>query len=185
MPNYRRAFVAGGTFFFTLVTARRAAILCTPIARAILRQSITEARARRPFAIDAFVLLPDHLHAIWTLPHGDHDFSTRWADVKANFTRRWLKNDCPESSVTKNQKRQGRRGVWQPRFIEHTIRDDDDMELHMDYVHFNPVKHGLVQRPVDWPWSSLHRYIKMGWYTADWGCSGTGGEQRVNADLLE
>ena len=170
MPNYRRAYVPGGTFFFTVVTARRARFLCEPSARQLLRSCLRQARQRRSFTIEAAVLLPDHLHMIWTLPNGDTDFSTRWADIKGNFTRHWLRLGGREQDITKSQAGERRRGVWQRRFMEHCIRDEDDLIAHVEYIHYNPVKHGLVARPCDWPWSSFHRYVKVGVYAHDWGC---------------
>jgi putative transposase len=110
------------------------------------------------------VLLPDHLHAIWALPEGDANFSRRWAWLKREFTRRWL-----EAASDSGQTYQRRRTVWQPRFWEHTIRDERDFANHLDYVHYNPVKHGHVARPHDWEHSSFHRFVKFGWYDPDWG----------------
>lgn len=186
MPNFRRAKVAGGTFFFTLVTARRSPILCEPFAASLLRQCFRDARLRRPFRIDAIVVLPDHMHTMWTLPQGDSDFSRRWSDFKANFTRRWLRAGGSERAVSSDQQRQGRRGVWQPRFMEHTIRDEEDFHAHLDYIHFNPVKHGLVQRPIDWKLSSIHRYARMAWYARDWGCAGeVASVSSIDAELIE
>jgi len=123
---------------------------------------------------------------MWTLPQGDLDYSTRWAAIKANFTRRWLTAGGLEVGVTQSQMRKRERGVWQPRFMEHTIRDEEDLGNHIDYIHWNPVKHGYVTRPIDWPWSSLHRFVRDGILPADWGC--VPGEEyggSVDADLLE
>lgn len=147
MPQYRRNFLPGGTFFFTVVTAGRQPILTTEPARRILRCCIETERHRRPFGIVAFVLLPDHLHAIWTLPPGDADFSSRWKHIKGAFTHGWLEQGGRERCVRPGQVAESRRGVWQPRFFEHTIRDDDDLIAHVMYVHYSPVKHGLVARP--------------------------------------
>lgn len=163
MPNYRRARVAGATCFFTVVTARRCRILATPRAVRALRESIASARRLQPFSIDAWVVLPDHMHAIWTLPAGDDDYSTRWGRIKAGFTKRC---GLLHQSVLK-----GHAGLWQPRFWEHVIRDDADWKAHMDYLHYNPVKHGLVERVADWPYSSFRRCVERGWYAADWGAS--------------
>lgn len=120
---------------------------------------------------DATVLLPDHLHAIWTLPAGDTDYSKRWAWVKKEFTKRWLESGRPEQAVTAGRSRDGRRGVWQPKFWEHTIRDAKDLERHVEYIHYNPVKHGLVRCPHAWPWSSLSRWVGANLYPVDWACS--------------
>ena len=110
---------------------------------------------------------------MWALPGNDTDYSTRWRHIKGAFTHEWLKEGGEERWVRPGQDREGRRGVWQPRFFEHTIRDEDDFEKHLDYIHYNPVKHGLVALPSDWPWSSLHRWIRDGGYPADWGCGPT------------
>jgi putative transposase len=109
------------------------------------------------------------LHAIWTLPSGDDDFSTRWKAIKDEFTDAWLQSGGGEAPVTRSQKRRGHRGIWQRRFWEHLIRDEDDLQAHCDYVHYNPVKHGYVQKPVDWAHSSIHRFIAKGYCSADWG----------------
>ena len=159
----------GGTFFFTVVTAGRARFLCDPLPRSLLGDCIRRARERRPFHVQAIVLMPDHLHTIWTLPIDDADFSTRWADIKGNFTRRWLHDGGREQATTPDQQRQGRRGVWPSRFMEHMIRDDDDFIAHVEYIHYNPVKHGIVSRACDWRWSSFHRYVKAGHYDLNWG----------------
>ena len=188
MPNFRRAYIPGGTYFFTVVTAHRAPILCKPEARILLRRCLKDARERRPFHIQAIVLLPDHLHSIWTLPLDDADFSTRWADIKANFTRQWLRGGHNEQSTTSDQRHQGRRGAWQPRFMEHVIRDEQDFIAHVEYIHYNPVRHGLAERPRDWPWSSFHRYVRSGYYDINWGTNVraiTSSMKRVNKKIME
>ncbi len=171
MPNYRRNFVPGGSYFFTLVADRRAPILCSDLARQALRQVLILARHRWPFQIDAIVLLPDHLHTIWTLPPDDARFPLRWAWIKKEFTKRWLLAGGPEQPRTEGRRRDGRRGVLQPKYWEHTLRDDHDFERHMDYIHFNPVRHGLVRCPREWPYSSFHRWVKCHVYPEDWACS--------------
>ena len=169
MTSWRRAFIPGGTYFFTLVTERRAPILTTPLGRSLLREVTLECRRNRPFEIVAVVVLPDHLHAIWRLPDGDADYSTRWAWLKKEFTKRWLAEGGPEQEISASRRNNRRRGVWQRRFWEHLIRDERDFERHIDYIHFNPVKHGQVARPLDWPWSSFHRFVRRGLYPSDWG----------------
>jgi putative transposase len=170
VPNYRRAFRPGGTFFFTLVTAARAPVFSKPMARTLLHDAIEAVRKDRPFEIDAIVLLPDHLHALWTLPAGDADFSTRWASMKARFTRAWLASGGTEQAISDGRARKGGRGVWQERFWEHVIRDADDLNRHLDYIHYNPVKHGLAACPHQWAWSSFGRWVANGGYIADWQC---------------
>ena len=168
MSKYRRSR-EGGVYFFTLVTHRRARILTTDLARRCLREAIAAVRTELPFEITAFVLLPDHLHAVWTLPHGDADYSTRWQRIKSEFTKAWLEGGGAVQRVSASRKMKGERGVWQRRFFEHTCRDEADLKRCVDYVHVNPLKHGLVERVRDWPWSSFHRYVREGEYTLDWG----------------
>ena len=169
--RYRRVRIDGGTYFFTVVTDRRAPILCTPSSRKFLREAIQACQAEYPFEMSAVVLLPEHLHALWVLPSGDCDFSKRWAIIKRTFTESYLANGGREQRVTKGRQRQGRRGVWQPRFWEHMIRDETDYERHFDYIHYNPVKHGHVTRPQDWKWSTFHRWVGEGVYPIDWACA--------------
>lgn len=170
MTNWRRAQVPGGTFFFTLVTEDRAPILTTPRARSLLREVTLECRRQWPFEIEAVVLMPDHLHAVWRLPEGDSDYSKRWGWLKKEFTKRWLAGGGTERPVSSSRRGNRRHGVWQRRFWEHVIRDERDLGRHLDYVHYNPVKHGLVERAIDWPWTSFHRFVHEGRYPPDWGC---------------
>jgi len=136
----------------------------------MLRASIQTVREDRPFDIRALVLLPDHLHTICTLPQGEEDYSIRWSAIKAEFTRDWLASGGWEGRVSAGQRQEGRRGVWQPRFMEHTIRDEGDFEAHFNYIHYNPVKHGHVDTPMKWPWSTFHRYVRLGVYPPNWAC---------------
>jgi putative transposase len=174
MPNYRRYFVQGATYFFTVVTESRAPILVSGIARKALRGAIRSCSQELPFQIKAIVLIPEHLHAIWTLPSDDADYSKRWGIIKKTFTNAYLESGGLEQSVTAGKKRQRRRGVWQPRFWEHMIRDETDFDRHFDYVHYNPVKHGHVTCVKDWPFSSFHRWVRSGVYPPDWGCAADG-----------
>ena len=187
MPDYRRYFVPGGTFFFTLVTARRAPLFQRAAARMLLGQAMRDQQQDRPFE-NAIVLLPDHLHVIWNLPPGDSSYPTRWSAIKSQFTRDWLAAGGVEQPLFPGQAREGRRGVWQARYMEHTIRDEEDLTAHVDYIHYNPVKHGLARCPKDWPWSSFSRYVASGDYPVDWGCSRHAPPAsllRVDAALLE
>ena len=170
VPNFRRAIVPGGTFFFTVVTQGRAPFLCDEPARRILRTAFRECRRRWPFQIDAIVLLPDHVHAIWNLPPNDSAYSKRWAWIKKEFTKAWLAQGGAQQPITDGRRRDSRRGVFQPKFWEHTIRNERDFERHVDYIHYNPVKHKLAKRPRDWPYSSFHRSVRLGLYPIDWGC---------------
>ncbi|MBI5443623.1 MAG: transposase [Deltaproteobacteria bacterium] len=173
MPNYRRANTAGATYFFTVVTYGRQRWLCEKEARDALRGAIREVRATRPFQIRAFVLLPDHLHCLWTLPEGDADLSTRWRLVKSGTTRRLTEGGLAAAlelhPASASRKRSGECTLWQRRFWEHQIRDERDYSSHCDYVHYNPVRHGLVRAPQDWPNSTFHRYVEQGIYSGDWG----------------
>ncbi|BAZ92717.1 transposase [Thiohalobacter thiocyanaticus] len=166
MTQYRRHYVAGGTYFFTVTLADRSSRLLTEQI-ALLRRAVRETRLEHPFNIDAIVILPDHLHAIWTLPVGDADFSVRWRKIKARFSRRLPKL----AAVSRSGRQKGERGVWQRRFWEHAIRNPLDLRNHIDYIHYNPVKHGHCRRVSDWPYSSFHRYCASGVYPRDWsGC---------------
>jgi putative transposase len=169
MPTYIRAKAPGGTFFFTVVTHRRRKILTRPESREILRVVLAEVRREHPFAIDAWVLLPDHLHCLWTLPEGDNDFSRRWGLIKARFSQKARSWFHQEGWMTDSRERHRESAIWQRRFWEHQIRDEDDLQKHFDYIHWNPVKHGLVSRAGDWPYSTFHRYLAQGWYSPDWG----------------
>ena len=171
MPNYRRAYVRGGTFFFTLVTNRCARFLCDVPARPLLGSVLRRCDLKWPVGGAAIVLLPNHLHVIWSLPRGDSGFSKRWAWIKREFTKQWLRLGRMEEAVSDGRRMERRRGVWQPRFWEHAIRDEEDFQRHFDYVHYNPVKHGLVRCPHAWPWSSFHHWASARVYPNDWGCS--------------
>jgi putative transposase len=162
MVQYRRNFVPGGTYFFTVTLADRTS---SALVRHVdtLRMAFRITRHERPFTIDAIVILPDHLHAIWTLPSGDADFSGRWRRIKAYFTHRLV-----AAGVRVKRLRSGEYALWQRRFWEHTIRNDIDFESHVNYVHFNPIKHKLVRRVCDWPYSSFHLYVRRGLLSADW-----------------
>lgn len=171
MSRYRRSLLAGGTYFFTVVTYRRQTILCDDMMRSALRSAIESVRSTRPFTIDAWVLLPDHLHCIWTLPEGDADFSTRWMMIKRKVSLICATEYRRSDLLTASKQKHRESTIWQRRFWEHQIRDDDDFARHMDYLHFNPVKHGLASNVMDWPYSSFHRLIEQGRYTKDWGTS--------------
>jgi putative transposase len=163
MTGYRRNFIPGGCFFFTVNLADRRLLLLTEHVDA-LRSAFRETRQRHPFTFNAAVVLPDHLHAVWTLPDGDRDFATRWRLIKSTFSR----NLAGGEPVSASRAAKSERGIWQRRYWEHTIRNEDDFARHIDYVHINPVKHGLVTRVRDWPHSSFHRMVKLGIYAEDW-----------------
>jgi len=168
MSEYLRAYVPGGTFFFTVVTERRAALFSRPTARCLLGSVLRRCLLRWPARVAAIVLLPDHLHTIWTLPGGDANFSARWGWIKKEFTKDWLALGGREQPRPGSRRRERRRGVWQRRFWEHTIRDEQDWEAHFHYIHYNPVKHGVANSPREWQWSSFHRWVRVGVYPPDW-----------------
>jgi putative transposase len=174
MPEYRRLFVPAGTIFFTVVTHNRRPFLIDELARDCLHHAIDTVRMRRPFTIDAIVLLPDHLHTIWTLPDGDQAYPVRWKRIKEHFTTLYLKRGGKEGLRSLSRLKRQERGIWQRRYWDHVIRNEDDLERHFDYIHYNPVKHGLVSCPRDWPWSSFHRWVKQGAYDPQWGCVSNG-----------
>jgi putative transposase len=170
MSDYRRARDAGACYFFTLVTEQRQPLLTQPRLREALRLAIVQVRQRYPFAIRGWVLLPDHLHCLWQMPEGDADFGRRWSMIKRLTSQAFPSEDAV--SLSRHLRRES--GLWQRRFWEHHIRDDEDCRRHLDYLHWNPVRHGLVERVTDWPWSSYHRLVREGVYPADWG--GAGGD---------
>jgi len=169
MPDYRRAKFKGGIYFFTLITHHRRPFLTTELARATLRTAWKETQNHHPFQVIALCLLPDHLHCIWRLPENDDDFSTRWQSIKARFTKKYLAAGGTEGTRNDSRKRTGEAAVWQRRFWEHLIEEESDYARHFHYIHYNPVKHGYVSKPVFWQWSTIHRYIRKGIYTANWG----------------
>ncbi|WP_296949114.1 transposase [uncultured Massilia sp.] len=166
MSRFRRAN-HGNTFFFTVVSYHRRPILCDAVIRTALREAIQSVRRIQPFAIDGWVLLPDHLHCIWTLPPDDTDFSQRWLQIKHRVS--YTCGDLYRVRGSDAAVRRGESTIWQRRFWEHQIRSEADMQCHMDYIHFNPVKHGHVAMAAEWPYSTFWRYAKAGIYAADWG----------------
>ncbi|MGH8427056.1 MAG: REP-associated tyrosine transposase [Gammaproteobacteria bacterium] len=175
--RYRRAMVDGGTYFFTVNLEDRSSALLIEYVDD-LREAVRTVKRAHPFDIVAWVVLPDHLHAVWTLPRDDPDFSVRWSLIKAGFSRTLARGE----PITASRRSKRERGIWQRRFWEHLIRDELDLEQHVDYVHINPVKHGYASRAREWRHSSIHRYIERGWLTEDWACEpdgfGSAGERR-------
>ncbi len=166
MRRYIRAPKLGGaSYFFTLTLAERHDN--DRLIRHVdaLRQAFAQVQARHPFTIEAIAILPDHLHALWRMPEGDGDYVLRWRLIKAAFSRQAPRGE----PVSNSRVAKGERGIWQRRYWEHQIRDEQDWAQHVDYIHYNPVKHGLVARPVDWPYSSLHRFVRAGRLPDDWG----------------
>ena len=163
MSMYRRNYMAGGTYFFTVNLLDRKKTLLVDYVDC-LRESVAMIKRKRPFHIDAWVVLPDHMHAVWTLPESDADYSGRWREIKKAFNRYIPANEL----LSQARRKQGERGIWQRRFWEHTIKSEADYRHHIDYVHVNPLKHGLVNRVKDWPYSSFHRYVQRGLYDENW-----------------
>jgi len=163
VTNYRRNFVSGGSYFFTVNLAeRRLRLLVDRVD--LLREAFRYVRRRHPFEIEAIVVLPDHLHAIWTLPENDSDYALRWRLIKSAFSRSLPKGE----RISPSRAGKSERGVWQRRYWEHTLRDEDDFARHTDYIHYNPVKHGYVRRVRDWRHSSFRRMVRLGVYPPDW-----------------
>ncbi len=163
MPSYIRAYVPGGTYFFTVALLERQRHLLTDHIEN-LRMSFRQVKTKRPFKIEAIVIMPDHLHCLWTLPEYDLDYSTRWRLIKTAFA----KSIAPGESLSARRQKKHERGIWQRRFLEHSIRDQSDFEAHLDYIHYNPVKHGVVKRVADWPYSSFHQFVQAGFYPLEW-----------------
>ncbi len=184
MPNYRRTFLAGGTFFFTLVTQGRRRLFADATARRDLGEAIRAVQAEQPFEMKAVVLLPEHLHCIWTLPDEDDDYSSRWARIKRLFVESWGAAGGDEAAISRARLRRHECGIWQKRFWEHRIRNDRDMIRHVNYIHYNPVKHGLVRCPHAWAHSSFQRWVTEGYYKKDWLCD-CSNPQAVPPELLD
>ncbi len=159
MSNYRRAKSEGATYFFTVVTRDRKPWFAKEANIKVLREAFQITMNERAFILEAAVILPDHLHCIWQLPENDSDFSGRWREIKKRTSR--------QLNTRINDR--GERPVWQRRFWEHQIRNEHDWRNHMDYIHYNPVKHQLVDQVSDWPWSSFHQAVAKGWYAKNWG----------------
>ncbi len=164
MTAYRRPKQKGASYFFTVNCAKRRGNSLLVDNIDTLRQIFRRVKQTHPFGIDAIVILPEHLHCIWTLPQGDADFAVRWTLIKAGFSRQIP----PGERCSKSRLKRGERGIWQRRYWEHLIRDERDYRKHVDYIHWNPVKHGWVTRARDWPHSSFHAYVRRGTITVDW-----------------
>ncbi|MRR29543.1 transposase [bacterium] len=155
MPNYRRVYIPGGTYFFTVRTYDHKQFLTSELARTSLRTAFDQTKAHYPFEILAISLLPDHIHTIWTLPEGDSDFSIRWRFLKATFSRCYKAGGGIEYDVSRSRRRRREVGYWERRFWEHVITDEEDLHRIMEYIYLNPVKHGYVNDPEDWDWTRI------------------------------
>jgi putative transposase len=169
MPEYRRAYIKGSTFFFTVVTYKRFPIFREEPAINLLRQCFQTTMRTHPFRMDAIVVLPDHLHTIWTLPENDSDFSIRWKRIKGTFSRNY--NGHSNKIISESMCRKNEKGIWQRRFWEHAVRDQADFNRLCDYIHYNPVKHGFSSSPLEWKYSSFRKQVETGQYPKDWGQS--------------
>lgn len=166
LMRYRRIFVKGGTYFFTVVTYGREKLFLDASNIELFNKSVDYVCKRHPFTLVAQVILPDHIHAIWELPEDDADYPTRWYLIKSDFTRNYTREYGRHHMKMRESK--GERKVWQRRYWEHAIEDDEDLDNHIDYIHFNPVHHGLIWRPADWEYSTFQHYVQEGRYDPDW-----------------
>jgi len=164
MRTYQRLRIDGGCYFFTVNLAQREGNLLILHIES-LREAFRQTRQDHPFDINAIVILPEHLHCIWQLPEADSDYSTRWRLIKSRFSMAMPKTE----RISNSRIGKGERGIWQRRYWEHAIRDERDLQNHVDYIHYNPVKHGLVSQVNDWPYSSFHQWVKRGHYQENWG----------------
>lgn len=178
MPNYIRAKFERGYYFFTVVTYRRIKLFRNELARRCLREAIEKTQSRRPFEIVAFCLLFDHLHCVWKLPQGDSDFSIRWSSIKGIFSREYMR--AKQNHVPLSRADKGELCIWQKRFWEHQIRNERDLQKHVDYIHYNPVKHGLSESVEDWPWSTYQKFLKDGLYVKNNNFEDVAGEDKSN-----
>jgi putative transposase len=181
MSQYRRSLTQGATYFFTVNTYQRRPLLTHPEVRYALRQAIEMVRVTMPFTIEAWVLLPDHLHAIWTLPQDDAAFGKRWGIIKSHVSKKCASLIDTQTPRSASRIKRRETDFWQRRFWEHQLRDDCDYERHVDYIHFNPVKHGLVNRVSEWEHSTFHQYVKRELYPHTWGAD----PGRIGYDVLD
>jgi putative transposase len=168
VSTYRRHYVEGGSYFFTVVSYKRQPVLTEEPVRVALREAIKEVRETLPFRVEAWVLLPDHLHCIWTLPKCDSNYSLRWARIKQGVSKRRANSTNP-NLLSASRRKRGESSLWQRRFWEHQLRDEEDFAKHMNYIHYNPVKHGYAKSPKDYPYSTFHQCVKEGLYEITWG----------------
>ncbi len=170
MPNYRRIYIPGSTVFLTWVTYQRAPLFKHSENVTRFRQAVRQTRTEAPFEIVAAAILPDHVHFIWTLPDGDSNYSRRVGRIKTLFTRALRGKYTQSGNISQSRRKHRESNVWQRRFWEHTIRTEEELARCLNYVHYNPVKHGLVSCPHQWPHSSFQKWIDAGHYRSDWAC---------------
>ncbi|HUY31614.1 MAG TPA: transposase [Pirellulales bacterium] len=174
MSDYRRYYVEGGSYFFTIVLYHRRRLFSNVANVEYLRAALRDVRSECPFKIVAAVVLPDHMYFVWTLPPGDDKYSQRIGRMKASFTKALRGPGYVPSGVSRSRRKHRESDVWNRRFWEHTLRDEDDLKRHLDYIHYNPVKHGWTTCPHLWPYSSFSTWVKGGEYELDWGCQCSG-----------
>ncbi len=163
MSRYRRSLISGGIYFFTITLAdRRFRLLFNEVLH--FKKAYRQVVSRYPFVTEAICVLPEHVHAVWRMPIGDAAYALRWGQIKSLFSRAYPSGTRSDRKIKKREK-----GIWQRRYWAHQIRDELDLQRHIDYVHYNPVKHGLVKQVKDWPYSSFHRYVRAGLLPLDWG----------------
>ena len=179
MSEYRRAYIPGGTFFFTAVTYNRTPLFSQPKNVTLLRQAVATVKSQMPFKFLGAVILPDHFHFIWSLPPNDTNYSKRLGQIKILFTRSLRGERSLPHNVSKSRHKRRESDVWHRRFWEHAILDEEDFAKHLEYIHYNPVKHGLVSCPHFWPYSSFSLWVQKGVYTDDWGCVCNGGMPKI------
>lgn len=170
MPKYIRSYVPGGSYFLTLAAYNRNLVFGRLENISLLRRALRIVKSEMPFEIAGAVTLPDHLHFIWNLPPDDDQYSRRVGRLKALFTKSLHPTRPPDQETSSSRRKHRESNVWQRRFWEHTIRDEEDFQVHLDYIHYNPVKHGYAQCPHLWRPSSFHKWVERGGYTADWCC---------------
>ena len=165
--KYKRYIQPGGTYFFTVVTYKRKKIFQDDEEILLFRKSVKHVRKNHPFEMSAYCICPDHIHMIWTLPENDGDFPTRWRLIKSYFSKNWKQAHQKASTSSRDNKNE--QMVWHRRYWEHYIRDEDDLNKHIDYIFYNPVKHGYVDTPSKWKYSNFLDYVEKGFYSIDWG----------------
>jgi len=180
MPEYQRIYQPGGTYFFTLVADKWQKIFALPETRALFSTCVQHVRRYHPFTIEAFCILPDHIHMLWRLPENDADYSMRISQIKRRFSRRYTTKNGSSTPTSESRIKRRELTIWQRRFWEHLIRDKDDLHRHIDYIHYNPIKHGWVKRVRDWEDSSFHDYVKAECYELNWGDEYDIDEKRYN-----
>ena len=180
MSNYQGVYMPGGTYFFTLITYNRLSFLTHKDVRTTLRMTWQSVKKKYLFVLIALCLLPDHLHCMWRLPDTDADYSIRWQKIKKGFSKKLNRSIITHADTSQLRRSRREAPVWQRRFWEYTIRDQQDDNRHVDYIHLNPVKHGYVRKAIEWPWSTFHRYLSSGIYDSDWGDVSSNQELMLN-----